>query len=67
MVPAVVTLRPFGRRRSGPGLAARTPEALLGALLDLPRPDPAAELLTALGVDRRAARERFAGSGRGER
>ena len=36
---------------------------VLGALLDLPRPDPAAELLTALGVDRRAARERFAGSG----
>jgi len=34
---------------------------VLGALLDLPRPDPAAELLAALGVDARAARERFAG------
>jgi len=35
---------------------------LLNALLDLPRPDPAAELLAALGVDSRAARERFAGA-----
>ena len=32
---------------------------VLSALLDLPRPDPAAELLAALGVDARAARERF--------
>ena len=36
---------------------------VLSALLDLPRPDPAAELLAALGVDGRAARERFAGFG----
>ena len=36
---------------------------VLGALLDLRRPDPAAELLAALGVDGRAARERWAGSG----
>jgi hypothetical protein len=32
----------------------------------LARTDPAAELLTALGVDGRAARERFAGSGQAE-
>ena len=36
---------------------------VLNALLDLPRPDPAAELLAALGVDASAVRERFAGSG----
>jgi hypothetical protein len=36
---------------------------VLNALLDLPRPDPAAELLAALGVDGRATRERFAGCG----
>ena len=36
---------------------------VLSALLALPRPDPAAELLAALGVDASAARERFAGSG----
>jgi hypothetical protein len=36
---------------------------VLSALLDLPRPDPAAELLAALGVDPRAARERFADFG----
>jgi Clp amino terminal domain, pathogenicity island component len=40
-------------RRAGLGI-------VLGALLDLPCPDPAAELLAALGVDPRAARERFA-------
>jgi len=44
-------------RAAGPGI-------VLSALLDLPRPDPAAELLAALGVDASAARERFAGSGR---
>ena len=38
-------------------------EIVLNALLELARPDPAAELLAALGVDGRAARERFAGSG----
>jgi hypothetical protein len=36
---------------------------MLNALLDLPRPDPAAELLAALGVDARAARERLASFG----
>jgi hypothetical protein len=36
---------------------------VLNALLELPRPDPAAELLAALDVDGRAARQRFAGSG----
>ena len=36
---------------------------VLGALLDLPRPDPAAELLAALDVDARAARERFSDLG----
>ena len=40
-------------RSAGLGIA-------LNALLDLPRPDPAAELLAALGVDTRAARGRFA-------
>jgi Clp amino terminal domain, pathogenicity island component len=43
-------------RAAGPGM-------VLSALLDLPRPDPAAELLAALGVDAQAARERLAGSG----
>ena len=37
---------------------------LLDGLLDLARPDPAAELLAALGVEAGATRERFAGSGR---
>ena len=36
---------------------------VLNALLELPRPDPAAELLAALGVDGSAARQRFAGFG----
>jgi Clp amino terminal domain, pathogenicity island component len=40
-------------RSAGLGIA-------FNALLDLPRPDPAAELLAALGVDTRAARGRFA-------
>ena len=40
------------RREAGLGI-------VLNALLDLPRPDPAAELLAALGVDARAARERL--------
>ena len=40
-------------RSAGLGIA-------LNALLNLPRPDPAAELLAALGVDTRAARGRFA-------
>jgi Clp amino terminal domain, pathogenicity island component len=44
------------RKNRGAGLGI-----VLGTLLDLPRPDPAAELLAALGVDSRAARERFAG------
>jgi hypothetical protein len=43
-------------REAGPGI-------VLSALLDLPRPDPAAELLAALGVDAQAARERLADSG----
>ena len=43
------------RKNRGAGLGI-----VLSALLDLPRPDPAAELLAALGVDPRAARERFA-------
>jgi len=37
-----------GNREAGPGI-------VLNALLDLPRPDPAAELLAALGVDAQAA------------
>ena len=44
-----------GRTARGPGLGD-----VFSALLDLPCPDPAAELLAALGVDARAARERFA-------
>jgi hypothetical protein len=43
------------RKNRGAGLGT-----VLNALLDLPRPDPAAELLAALSVDTRAARERFA-------
>jgi len=43
------------RKSRGAGLGI-----VLGALLGLPRPDPAAELLAALGVDAQAARARFA-------
>ncbi|MFD4508373.1 Clp protease N-terminal domain-containing protein [Streptomyces sp. NPDC058457] len=41
-----------------------TPEHLLLALLDCERPDPAAELLTELGVDRPAVRDRIRQTGR---
>lgn len=41
-------------RRAGLGV-------VLSALLDLRRPDPAAELIAALGVDTHVVRERFAG------
>jgi hypothetical protein len=64
-----VAVRATGRLRLTPAAKAvfagirDTREAGLGivlnALLDLPRPDPAAELLAALGVDARAARERL--------
>ena len=66
-----VAVRAAGRLRLTPAAKAvvtgirdarKNPEAglgiLLNALLDLPRPDPAAELLAALGVDARAARDR---------
>jgi hypothetical protein len=59
---AVFTGPHDGRKARGPGLGA-----VLSALLGLPRPDPAAELLAALGVDARAARERFAQLGKGGR
>jgi ATP-dependent Clp protease ATP-binding subunit ClpA len=52
---AIFTSSGDTRKARGPGLGA-----VLSALLDLPRPDPAAELLAALGVDGRAVRERFA-------
>ena len=55
---AVVTGIRDARRNRGAGLGI-----VLNALLDLPRPDPAAELLAALGVDAGAARVRFAASG----
>jgi hypothetical protein len=55
---AVLTGIRDARQNRGAGL-----EIVLNALLDLPRPDPAAELLAALDVDGRAARERFAGFG----
>ncbi|MFE3164479.1 Clp protease N-terminal domain-containing protein [Streptomyces sp. NPDC059224] len=41
-----------------------TPEHLLLALLDCERPDPAADLLTELGVDRPAVRARLEHPGR---
>jgi hypothetical protein len=52
---AVITGIRDARKNRGAG-----PGIMLSALLDLPRPDPAAELLAALGVDPLAARERFA-------
>jgi hypothetical protein len=71
-----VTVRAAGRLRLTPAAKAVVTgirddrknreaglEIVLNALLELSRPDPAAELLAALGVDARAARERFAGSG----
>lgn len=72
-----VTVRTGGRLRLTPAAkgvitgirgARKDREAGLGivlnALLDLPRPDPAAELLAALGIDAHTARERFAQPGR---
>jgi ATP-dependent Clp protease ATP-binding subunit ClpA len=50
------------RKSRGAGLGT-----VLSALLDLPCPDPAAELLAALGVDAQAARERFADYDQGGR
>jgi len=55
---AIITGIRDARKDRGTGLGA-----VLSALLDLSRPDPAAELLAALGVDPRAARERFADFG----
>lgn len=52
---AVITSIRGARKVRGAGLGI-----VLNALLDLSRPDPAAELLTALGIDASAARERFA-------
>jgi hypothetical protein len=57
LTPAAKTIFTGGgdaRKIRGPSLGT-----VLSALLSLPRPDPAAELLAALGVDARAARERF--------
>jgi hypothetical protein len=54
---AVLTGIRDARKSRGAGLGT-----VLGALLSMPRPDPAAELLAALGVDARAARERFSDS-----
>jgi hypothetical protein len=51
---AVLTGIRDARKSRGAGLGI-----VLSALLDLPRPDPAGELLAALAVDARAARERF--------
>lgn len=51
---AVLTGIRDARKSRGAGLGT-----VLSALLGLPRPDPAAELLAALGVDAREARERF--------
>ena len=51
---AVLTGIRDARKSRGAGLGI-----VLSALLDLPRPDPAAELLAALEVDAQAARERF--------
>jgi ATP-dependent Clp protease ATP-binding subunit ClpA len=51
---AVLTGIRDARKNRGAGLGI-----VLSALLSLPRPDPAAELLAALGVDAQAARERF--------
>lgn len=42
------------------GHAPRSPAHVLGAVLDLHLPDPAAELLDALGVDRATARRQLA-------
>jgi hypothetical protein len=52
---AVIT----GIRGARQGRAA-DPGSLLNGLLDLPRPDPGAELLAALNVDAQEARERLA-------
>jgi hypothetical protein len=52
---AIFTGIPDARKNRRAGLGK-----VLNALLDLRRPDPAAELLAALGVDTHAARERFA-------
>jgi hypothetical protein len=59
---AVFTDPQGARKARDPGLAA-----VVGALLDLPRPDPGAELLAALRVDARAVKERFAQLDKGNR
>jgi hypothetical protein len=51
----VITSIRGARKDRGAGLGI-----VLNALLDLPRPDPAAELLAALGIDARPVRDRFA-------
>jgi hypothetical protein len=51
---AILTGIRDARKSRGAGLGI-----VLSALLGLPRPDPAAELLAALGVDAQDARERF--------
>lgn len=56
---AILTgIRDAARKNRSAGLGI-----VLSALLDRPRPDPAAELLAVLGVDPRATRERFATTG----
>lgn len=45
--------------KPGAGKRPQTPEAVLAAVLDCTPPDPAAELLAALGVDREQARDRL--------
>jgi hypothetical protein len=52
---AIFTSIPDARKNCGAGLGK-----VLNALLELRRPDPAAELLASLGVEASAARERFA-------
>ena len=54
MEPPSKEMRRFGGRHPGPG-------RILAALLQLDRPDAAAELFARLGVDRAAARDRLAG------
>ncbi|MGA2528880.1 MAG: Clp protease N-terminal domain-containing protein [Acidimicrobiales bacterium] len=51
---AIFTSIPDARRSRKPGL-----EKVFNSLLDLRAPDPAATLLSRLGVDRRASRTRF--------
>jgi hypothetical protein len=64
MTPAAkAVLRDSSRDMRRPGRGHPGPRHVLGALLELRPPDPAAELFQALGVDLAKARQRLRAAG----